>query len=73
MPRKTEVVGGEELDDGASDEEGELYQWAWNAFGVEVTKIYSLSVDNQSEDCSQYLIEQISKAINSMVPKQISV
>lgn len=57
LPRKTDEDG---LDDGP---DGEIYDWARDNFGVEVERVYSCTVDSQSEDSSAYFIRKTSEAI----------
>ena len=57
------VVDDTGLDDGP---DGVPNEWAWNAFRLDVERIYSCKVDSQTEDSSEFFIKKISEVISKL-------
>ena len=63
LPRKTGEVDGEILDDGP---DGEPWQWAWNAFHVEVERIDAVTEDQQKNDNGTWAARKMAAAIKAL-------
>ena len=69
LPRITEIVDGEECDDGPDESAGDVDGWAKDCFGFDaVERIYSCKAEQQSDDDSAYFIKRMSEEI-AKLPK----
>lgn len=63
LPRITEIVDGEECDDGPDESAGDVDGWAKDYFGFDVERIYSCRTEQQSDDDSAYFIKRMAEEI----------
>ena len=64
--RKIDIINGVEYDDGPANDAGETYDWAYNRFGYEVERLYSVFCEQQEHDDSQYFIAVMKKQIANL-------